>query len=598
MNTKKNSIKESTEGSNKESIEEESTREETPFIIPTDIIKFIITDAFALLVDIFISIGIAIYLWKKPINLTKKIMYILSPIIISYISYKIYLYPKPRGEYIISVLTGPNPIKSDFIHRPKGSNWRFSGSAVLEYNNNDYLFIGGGEGQHDVLLKYNIKTKKFDNIIADTGLSDPNYATFSAVSFDLNNDGLNDLIVGRKNGVWLYTQKRDFKFVKTKITDLHDKVPLALSISDFNKDKKADIYISAFTPMSKYRGSIFNDPLHDRKNVLLKNTGNGFIDVTKKTNSGGLHNTFTSAFVDLNSDGYPDIVLSHDSGEIEILKNINGERFESFFPHKEKGNWMGIGVGDINNDGYPDLFLTNIGEDMNRNRVSLGDIKPNQEQAFGHKLLLNKGNFNFVEVTDDYNVSKNGFGWGAILEDLNYDGKTDLLFGENFVLSVKNRIHPGVGWLYFQEKNSKKMKRSFDFNNPHFAQTPLLADLNKDGIKDVVWVNTGGPVLGYINAKRNGNNFLNVKLPETTEFVNANVVVETNKDSRKYFRQNIQGGVGFDSDQSNIVSFGLGTDLPINLKVTTRYGKTYSLKNPKVNTTIILDNLSDFSKKN
>ncbi len=52
------------------------------------------------------------------------------------------------------------------------------------------------------------------------------------------------------------------------------KFPLALSISDYNKDNKPDIYVSYYINFNKYKGTVFNDPSHNRKNVLLQGQGN------------------------------------------------------------------------------------------------------------------------------------------------------------------------------------------------------------------------------------------------------------------------------------------------------------------------------------
>lgn len=563
----------------------ESTSESESFIQPKDIAIYVLRYLSPLIIAVLLSIIFFFYFRKKGLPMWKLVGVLLIPLFAALI----YLFnkyaPQPKHHFLLSVLYDDKPIYTGFKHKKKNT-WTFIGSAVINIDGLDHIFIGGGEGQDDVLLIYDKSKKKFRNLIQDTGLSSKS-ATFSAVSIDMDNNGLDDLIIGRKDGVYLYKQHYKYKFTGHKIFHADDKIPTALSVSDYNKDGKADIYVSYFVPIDKYRGTIFNDPSHNRSNVLLKNSSSAdtvnFIDVTLPTKSGGISNTFTSAFVDLNNDGYPDLVLSHDSSEIEILKNIDGKHFESIIPFQYKGNWMGIAVGDIDNDGYQDLFLTNLGIDIDRDKFALGDIKEGQTQGFAHALLQNDGQFKFVDVMNKKGIHGSGFGWGAVMADLNLDSNLDLLYGENFMANPIHHIIPGVGYLYNLLNGT--YKRSFKYKNPHFAQTPILADLNQDNIKDIVWINMQGPAIAYLN--KNKGNFINVRLPETSEFANAKVTLDTG--STKFYKEIIQGGIGFGSDGSNIITFGLGDLTSVKeIRVKTIHGKVYFIKDPKINSIVTL----------
>jgi hypothetical protein len=534
------------------------------------------------------------------------ILLVVAFILILYIvSYIIYM-PKPRIHYMMSIVTGD--VKSldelPFTHMENKENeFMAIGSTPIVIDGKTHIFLGGSKEQDDSLLIWNDTEGKYEDIIDKTNLSDKSRQTMSAVSFDFDGDGKTDLIIGRVGEVVIYKQLSGYQFKKIVIALPKDKVPTALSISDFNKDSKPDIYISYFIPQNKFRGAIFNDPKHNRDNQLLMGLGNmKFRDVTVRTKSAGKSNTFTSAWIDIDNDSYPDLVLAHDSHEVEILRNKQGKggrEFESTTPFDGKGNWMGIGAGDLDKDGDTDLFLTNIGADFSKSEASQGDIRKDQKQIFKHILLRNDGQFKFTEISDELDMSGDGFGWGAIIEDLNHDGKMDILFGENFAMNILTKIFPGVGYYYkniTREKNTKypkmTMKREFTYRNPGMAQTPMLADTKGDGIKDVIWVNMTGN--SYIQQRKPddpelvNNNYINVKLPDAAEFVNAKVIV-TLEGGKELMQEVIQGGTGFGGKNNEFLTFGLGKATKIKeVRVHTIHDSTFSIQSPQLNSTIML----------
>jgi hypothetical protein len=558
-------------------------------IAPYDIVKYMATRLQLFIIGLLLSIIIFVQIKNKSIHWSIKTIIITAPLFIAFFYYWIVYAPKPIIPYLKNKLSGQHAIETGFYHKKGPGDWPFLGSCVIEINGKSHVFLGGGQGQDDVLMLYDDGT--FTNIINKYNIRSKD-ATYSAVSFDMNGNGSDDLIVGRSDGVFMYERISNNKFKKHQIFGEIDAVPLAITIGDVNKNGKPDIYISYFTLMKKYRGSVFNDPTHDRQNVLLLNECYNkeikFTDATKKMNAGGKHNTFTSAFIDLDNSGYPDLVLSHDSGEIEILKNMDGKRFISTVPYPYKGNWMGLGVGDVSGNGYMDLFLTNLGSDTLKDKVSVGDLIPGQKLTFSHVLLQNNGDHTFQDITQNIGT---GFGWGAVIDDLDLTGKENIIFAENFILNPLNWIYPGTGYQY--ETNDDKFLRKFKYNNPYFGQTPLLVDLNDNGIKDIVWVNVRGPTIAYINKTK--NNYVSIKLPKTIEFANSKLLL-TNSNNKKMHKQIIHGGIGFGSGQTDLVTFGLGqsnlitsdTYNDMNIIIKTNYGKVYMATNVKINSRLTL----------
>jgi hypothetical protein len=468
------------------------------------------------------------------------------------------------------------------------------GSTVVDLNNdgNESLFVGGGEGQPDALLAYNEETNSLDDIGPTLGIAGIG-PTYAAVTFDMTGNGHSDIVVARSSGIFIYENSGSAgsnKFTQKQIyKPFEDAIPAALSISDFNKNGLPDIYVSQFPPSKKLLAFQFNNPAHVRKNILLQNKGNlKFEDVTKQYNVEGYQNTFTSVFVDLGS-GWPDLLLANDTGKVELFRNT-GTTFKKVNLNVPNGFWMGIAVGDYNNDGNLDFFFTNVGNTLPlsgkggiRGDPERGGLLPGQPITNNHMMLRNDGDYKFSVVSDEQNVSDYGFGWGCVMEDINLDGRLDLLFAQNYVDFIHPQLLPSA--VLFND--GEKFTRQSRYINRNYGQTPVLLDLNGNGIKDIAWVNMKGPIVAYLNNNEDNNNFINVRFPDKIQYINATVTIYHS--NKKQIRQNIVGGVGFSGDQSHILSFGIGKDEKVDkIHIKTIYGEEQTIDNPEINKTHIV----------
>ena len=176
-----------------------------------------------------------------------------------------------------------------------------------------------------------------------------------------------------------------------------------------------------------------------------------------------------------------------------------------------------------------------------------------------------------------------------MFEDLDLDGKLDLLFGVNVAMfhplyQVIRHAQP----VLMNQGPDKPLKQVYNYSDTGFGHTPLLVDVDHDGIKDVIWVNVKGPMKIYSNTNDKQNNYINVKLSSNYKFINAKIILFMN-DGKMQMRENVQGGVGFGSDQSEIHTFGLGKDTTVDkIMVKTIYGRVFEYTNPKINSTIYL----------
>ena len=116
---------------------------------------------------------------------------------------------------------------------------------------------------------------------------------------------------------------------------------------DFDGDDKPDLLLLS----AAVRHGKFCD-------VLLRNTGTGFVDVSEAAGLGD-HGSFACAVADYDNDGRPDLALSGPTG-LRLLRNVDGKRFEDKTAaagfNKVTGVFLALCWLDIDQDGDLDLI--------------------------------------------------------------------------------------------------------------------------------------------------------------------------------------------------------------------------------------------------
>lgn len=131
-------------------------------------------------------------------------------------------------------------------------------------------------------------------------------------------------------------------------------------------------------------------------------------------------------------------------------------------------NGGGVAVGDINNDGLDDIYFS-------------ANQKPNQ-------LYLNKGNFQFENITEKAGVAAEG-DWktGVTMVDINADGLLDIYvcqLGDYKGISGKNQLFINNGDLTFTERAAEY---GLDFKG--FSTHAAFFDYDNDNDLDVYLLN-------------------------------------------------------------------------------------------------------------
>ena len=161
--------------------------------------------------------------------------------------------------------------------------------------------------------------------------------------------------------------------------------------------------------------------------------------------------------------------LSPSKTNIQFANNLEKRKAFGILYYLYYYNGGGVATGDINNDGLPDIYFT-----ANSNG--------------GNKLYLNKGNFEFEDITEKAGVAGTS-DWcsGVTMADVNGDGYLDI-----YVCSVSN-IHglKGRNELFINNGNGtfteSAVKYGLDFSG--FSTQAVFFDYDHDGDLDCFILN-------------------------------------------------------------------------------------------------------------
>ncbi len=470
-----------------------------------------------------------------------------------------------------------------------------SGVALLDYDNDGWLDIyllngstfaalKGKEAAPRAMLFHNNHDGTFTDVTDKAGVANERWG-FGVVVGDYDNDGWPDIYVSNFGKNRLYHNNHDGTF-----TDVAEKAGVTLggwstgaTWGDYDHDGFLDLFVPGYVKFDpenppiagkgnlpagycQFRGvPVMCGPrgLPGESDHLFHNNGDGtFTDVSAKSGVADANGYYglASVFVDVDDDGWLDLLVANDSVPKYLYRNKHDGTFEdisyiSGFALNDEGREqasMGIAVGDYNRDGKVDFSITNFSDDYNT-------------------LYRNDGDASFTDVSHAAGIANATIpflGWGTGFLDYDNDGLLDLFFANGHVYPGVDKQDWGTTWaqrlLLFRNLDGKKFSEVPAATGSGLAvvvsaRGAAFGDLFNDGRIDVVMnVMDSTPVL-LRNVVKNSNHWLTLKLvgsgKSPRDAIGTKLFVTTGTIRQ---RGDVFSGGSYASSSDQRLHFGLG----------------------------------------
>lgn len=297
----------------------------------------------------------------------------------------VWLYSNDNGKFTAKKLdiplandTTPLSVAIADINRDGHFDLYVAGYIKKELVEGQSVFREGYGGSSLMLLNNGDNT--FTDITESAGLT-YKHNTFMGVFVDVDNDGLEDLVVAHDTGqvkTWKNKGNNTFEDMKNPDSDRFG-YPMGIAVSDYDNDGLTDFFFSnvgSTPPKFMVRGDLSKDQVFNEKWMLFKNQGDfKFDDVADKAKVADYEFSWGAIFEDFNLDGRDDLVVSENYIGLPPFKFEFLRLPGRFLVQNENGEFAEVGAqsgvvnkrysitpitADFNQDGYPDLVHVNL----------------------------------------------------------------------------------------------------------------------------------------------------------------------------------------------------------------------------------------------
>jgi hypothetical protein len=417
--------------------------------------------------------------------------------------------------------------------------------------------------------------------LANTKSTNENHRHSGPSFADMDGDGDLDLFIGgldndpnfifQNNGNNTFT---DVTMDSADIVAINSVNTISASFGDYDLDGDADMFLTHWgTPRTvgapgdtehlwrndSTGGQIVYTNVSEAAGISPSIIVTSEVDISKGVLGNNHDYTFTPAFVKLNNDEFPDLIVVADFQTTQVFFNNGDGTFSNVTsesthsngnPVIKDKNGMGLAIGDYDADGDLDWFVTGI----------FGEV-----HQVGNRLYRNDNGV-FADVTGTAKVFDGAWGWGACFADFDNDGDLDIYHTNGWRNNNTGNWATDLSRLFISPGGPENLgtfeEKAADWGiqDNEEGRGIVCADFDNDGDTDV-FVTHRDPnnSASLYRNDSDDNNWLKVKLvgqAPNTEALGARVIITSGIVTQM---REVMAGNNFTSQNPTEQLFGLGT---------------------------------------